>query len=152
MKLVFYMDLNSSRFLLEGRLLLLDGQGLVDTFLATSGCAGHQRQDSQSAKGRGPIPSCLAIGLGQYQVATNPVNLPQIPGVAGAFYPISPAAVMIDGISRGDFGIHFDANVPGSAGCVVLRTPKGWEAFQQHMRRLQSQAIKQLPLIVSYAY
>ncbi|MBD2775177.1 hypothetical protein ICL16_24720 [Iningainema sp. BLCCT55] len=58
--------------------------------------------------------------------------------------------VRINGQQRGDFGIHRDANVPGSAGCVVLTTIPGWEGFQLDMRNLATSGVQKVPLLVSY--
>jgi hypothetical protein len=54
--------------------------------------------------------------------------MPGVRGVEGNFYKINPHMVTVNGVQRGDFGVHFDANAPGSSGCVVLRTAVGWEA------------------------
>ncbi|NEU77449.1 hypothetical protein PI95_034580 [Hassallia byssoidea VB512170] len=59
--------------------------------------------------------------------------------------------VMVNGVQRGDFGVHFDANMPGSAGCVVLRTSVGWQAFEKDMKNLYSDGVKEVPLLVSYS-
>lgn len=149
--LIFFMQLQQTSALLEGRLLLVEDGQLIDTYIATSGCPGHQAKSAQSEKGKGPLPGCYPLGIKSYQVSVTPVSLPNIPGVSGAFYAITPHTVNIGGVNRGDFGIHFDANVPGSAGCVVLRTPKGWQGFQQQMQRLKSKGLQQIPLIVSYS-
>lgn len=148
--LFFYMDLRGSSELLEGRLILLDNGKHLDTYLATSGCPGWQHKDATDDSGKGPLPSNYELGLNAYTVKSAPINLSNVKGVAGNFYKIDPHLVSINGKQRGDFGIHFDANVPGSAGCIVLRTPKGWEAFQSKMKTLP-QLQEVLPLVVSYS-
>ena len=72
-------------------------------------------------------------------------------GFEGNFYVINPHLVMVNGVERGDFGVHFDANVPGSSGCVVLRTDIGWEAFGKDMKALANSGVKEIPLLVSYS-
>ncbi len=63
----------------------------------------------------------------------------------------TPEEVTINGVERGDFGVHFDANVPGSSGCVVLRTAVGWQAFEKDMKALLTSGVNQIPLLVSYS-
>jgi hypothetical protein len=77
--------------------------------------------------------------------------MPQVKGVEGNFYKINPHEVMINGVQRSDFGVHFDANVPGSSGCVVLRTTVGWQAFEKDMRLLLANGTTEIPLLVSYS-
>ena len=148
--LFFYMDLRQSSELLEGRLILLENGKHVDTYLATSGCPGWQHKDATDDSGKGPLPSNYELALNAYTVGTSPIDLSGTKGVSGNFYKIDPHLINIRGKTRGDFGVHFDANVPGSAGCIVLRTPKGWDAFQSRMKTLPK--LQQvLPLVVSYS-
>lgn len=151
--LFFHNHLQDSSSLIEGRLLLIDSQAvkILDEFRATSGSPRWQEPDEVSVRGKGPIPKNADVGIDHYTVATNPLNLPLVKGVEGLFYKIDPHLVRIAGVTRGDFGIHRDANVPGSAGCVVLTSEIGWQAFQQHMRKLVSAGVKHLPLLVSYS-
>lgn len=146
--LFFHMHLRQSSDLLEGRLILLEDGKLVDTYIATSGCPGCQHKLAQDDKGKGPLPSNYGLGLDCYTVMSAPIDLSGTKGVEGNFYKINPHTVKIAGIERGDFGIHFDANAPGSAGCIVLRTPKGWTEFKHKMRSINQEI---LPLIVSYS-
>jgi hypothetical protein len=77
--------------------------------------------------------------------------MPQVRGVEGNFYKINPHMVTVNGVQRGDFGVHFDANAPGSAGCVVLRTDIGWQAFEKDMKNLLTRGVNEIPLLVSYS-
>lgn len=151
--LVFHNHLYDSNSLIEGRLLLLETQSakIVDEFRATSGSPRWQEADEVSAIGRGSIPKNSDVGIDHYTVRTKPLDLSSVKGVEGAFYKIDPHQVQINGVARGDFGIHRDANVPGSAGCVVLTSQTGWQAFQRYMNELASAGIKQIPLLVSYS-
>ncbi len=88
----------------------------------------NQRFDCLSSPGKGPIPTNNVIGVDCYIVSTTPIYMPGVRGVEGNFYKINPHMVTVNGVQRGDFGVHFDANAPGSSGCVVLRTAVGWEA------------------------
>lgn len=148
---LFYMHLEKSSSLLEGRLLLVEGNNVEETCIATSGCIGHQFKAAQSEKGKGPIPSCLTVGIKSYRVSTHPIDLSGNKGVRGDFFHITPDPVTVDGVKRGEFGIHFDANVPGSAGCIVLRTEKGWAFLKKVMQQLRQQGFNEVNLIVSYS-
>ncbi len=149
--LIFFMDLATRSSLIHGRLLAYDNnKAKVDQqYIATSGCINNQRWDSQDDRGRGPIPRCDQVGLDHYTVQTNPIYLPQR-GIEGNFFKINPHMVNIWNKSRGDFGIHFDANAPGSAGCVVIINPKAWEAFQEMMGHYRNAGLSEVPLIVEY--
>lgn len=151
--LVFHQRLQASNQLIEGRLLLIDVETCVlqNTYIATSGLPNYQSSRALSTKGRGPIPSNIDIADRSYSVVTSPLFMPNVKGVEGNFYKINPHLVVIDGVQRGDFGVHFDANFPGSSGCVVIRTPNGWEAFEKDMKVLVDAGVKQVPLLVSYS-
>jgi hypothetical protein len=73
------------------------------------------------------------------------------PGIAGNFYAITPSEVTVGGVTRGLFGIHRDANVPGTNGCVGVVTPTGWAALQEWMLKLNKLGIKEVPLQVDYS-
>ncbi|MDJ0598721.1 MAG: hypothetical protein QNJ37_07775 [Crocosphaera sp.] len=89
------------------------------------------------------------MNLDHYTVQTTPIYLPQR-GIEGNFFKIDPHLVNIWGKTRGDFGIHFDANAPGSAGCVVIRNRKAWDAFQEMMGHYRNAGLDSVPLIVEY--
>lgn len=149
--LLYHQQLEQTSKLIEGRLLILEDEEIVATYVATSGQPNHQSIQSLSARGRGAIPPNLDIANKKYTVLTKPISMPNVPGVSGNFYKINPHTVQINGTTRGDFGIHYDANVPGSAGCIVLRNKPAWDAFEEQMRRYAKDGIKELPLLVSYA-
>lgn len=152
--LLFHNRLQDSPNLLEGRLLLIDKESdtIRNIYRATSGCANWQEFSEISIKGKGAIPPQNLVGIEHYTVATTPIYMPQVKGVEGNFYKINPYEVRISDLTRGDFGIHRDANVPGSAGCVVLTSVAGWKAFQEDMALLVSNKIIEVPLLVSYAH
>lgn len=149
--LMFFMDLNRQGSLIKGRLLAYDNiKCKVDQqYIATSGCPGNQRWDSLDDVGRGPIPRNDQVQLDHYTVSTKPIFLPQR-GIEGNFYKINPHLVDIWGKTRGDFGIHFDANAPGSAGCVVICNKPAWNDFQEMMKHYQQAGLDSVPLIVEY--
>ena len=77
--------------------------------------------------------------------------MPNTKGVEGNFYKINPYLVRTDkGGERGDFGIHKDANVVGSAGCIVM-TEDRFKSFEKRMQELYNQGIKEIPLTVIYS-
>lgn len=144
------MELRESSALLLGRLILLKDGLHLDTFIATSGCTGNQSRNSQDDRGKGCLPSTYELGGASYAVQTTPYDMRGRLGIDGNFFKINPDVVTIWGRTRGDFGVHKDANAPGSAGCVVLPTGKGWTAFQEQMAFVAKEA-KEIPLIVSYS-
>lgn len=151
--LLFHQDLAQSPNLIEGRLLYLDTERhlLLDRFIATSGLPNFQSSNHLSVTGKGAIPPQYETKNDRYRVKTAPIDLKNVAGVSGYFYPILPFSVIINGKSRGDFGIHYDANVPGSSGCIVIRTQIGWTAFKNWMGHLAKSGIKEIDLLISYA-
>lgn len=149
--LLYHQHLEQSSQLIDGRLLIIEDGKTKSTYIATSGQPNHQSNQSLSVRGRGPIPPNRDIDQQNYTVQTNPIMLPNVMGVQGNFYKINPHTVMINGVQRGDFGIHFDANVPGSAGCVVIRNRPAWQDFEKQMEEYFRKGVKELPLLVSYA-
>ncbi len=149
--LIFFMDLGTAKHLIEGRLIAYDCKKhkIDQRYIATSGCINNQRWDSQDDSGRGPIPRNDQVGNDYYTVDTTPLYLPQR-GIEGNFYKIDPHLVNIWGKTRGDFGIHFDANVPGSAGCIVIRNKGAWGDFQAMMKHYKDAGISKVPLTIEY--
>ncbi len=151
--LIFHLDTAKSSSLVEGRLLLIDKDfdKIIERYRASSGQPNNQTYSHISAKGRGPIPPQYECSnLDFYQVLTTPIYMPDLKGVEGNFFKINPHSVKLGGLERGDFGVHSDANVPGSAGCVVLTSQPGWADFQVQMKKLVTLGINQVPLLISY--
>lgn len=147
--LEFQMKLQQSNALLKGTLKLTLDDKSVHTFIASSGLPTHQGAKSWLVKGHGPLPPSSVI-QDTYHVSTNALSMQNTPGVAGNFYVISPFSVTVEGVVRGDFGVHFDANVPGSAGCIVLEDKAQWAQFEYLMAKLRSQSVKSIGLEVIY--
>jgi hypothetical protein len=141
--LKFELQPRKSQELLLGNLHLVRDGLIANTYMCTSSLRGRQFSGSWELKG-GLIPP------GAYQVATDPLWMPDTKGVEGSFYQITPFEVQTDGATRGDFGIHFDANIPGSLGCVVLTTQRGWDAFRRDVKLIAAQAVRSLNLLVQY--
>lgn len=122
-------------------------------FMATTGQRFYQGIGSCNKKGKGGIPPCKIVGIDKYTVSLRPIFMPQVRGVEGNFYQIFPFEVLVDQYgkktARGDFGIHRDANVPGSAGCIVIPSGEHWQEFEELMKKLQDKGVKTLDLFVS---
>jgi hypothetical protein len=143
-KLIFEMELKTSNLLLYGSLQLVYPDSSQIDYLATSGCIQWQQPEDQWAVARGPIPA------GDYEIPTEPYWL-DTRGIEGWFFHIRPDPVVSpDGVVRGEFGIHFDANVPGSAGCIVLKNQSGWERFCDRMKEIARSGVRRIPLQVIY--
>jgi len=143
-KLLFTMELANSQKLIYGNLQLIYPSGETITYLATSGLPDYQRPGDQWVRGKGPIPA------GDYQVSTQGYEL-ETRGVEGLFFHITPDPVIgSDGKVRSELGVHFDANVPGTSGCIGLDTEVGWAGYCRRMKNIASLGIAKLPLKVKY--
>ncbi len=153
-KFTFKMDLPSTptRALRIGKLIFFSPPNSFIQWIATSGIPPYQYDGSTNLKGRGPIPGCAFAQVKSYEVLTNGLFMPKVKGVEGTFFSILPPLVSLKGTNtkRGDFGIHFDANVPGSAGCVVLRKQNDWDSFRQLMEEFEKKGVASIPLFVEY--
>lgn len=113
----------------EGTLLIkkdVDNAGVK--LRATSGLAGYQKAGDWRIKGRGYIPPSKQLIPQQWSVSTQRLYMPDVKGVEGSFYAISPFEIRLPGVARGDFGIHFGANLPGCFDIneTYVLTPDGW--------------------------
>lgn len=109
---IFRMRLAYSRILIYGTLEFIKGSESLLKVKATSGSAGYQYRGAHTVRGRGCIPPAFdwKINTNGYYLATK--------GVEGMFYHITPDPRF----GRSEIGLHRDANVPGSAGCLVVST------------------------------
>lgn len=147
--LIYHQRLFKSNRQIYGRLLLLNNNQLIDTFIATSGINNHQ--ESFFTRGKSPIPPSNQI-KSKWILSTIPSYQPKVKGIEGNFYPILPIKVELpDKSIRSEFGIHFDANVIGSSGCIVIKNSFAWNDFQEIIKGINSDNIKEIPLIVSYS-
>ena len=137
------MALCAASDLLYGNLCLQYPDGKKIHYVATSGCAGWQQPGDEWVLARGPIPQ------GEYQIPSTPYWL-ETKGIEGNFFHITPDPVIGEGGSRSELGIHFDANVPGSAGCIVLRNREGWKGFCDRLSKIATQGIESVALSVKY--
>lgn len=151
--LFFTAELRRSQELLCGRLYLISTNGfrITNRYIAASGLPGYQDYDNLSRKGYGSIPDSTFLDRNGYEVSTIPVDMSERKGIEGSFYPITPFEVKMTNVVRGDFGIHKDANVPGTSGCIGLVTDIAWEEFKSDMVFFSRQGFKSLPLLVAYS-
>lgn len=119
-------------------------------WVCTTSTANKQGIDAFHQKG-GPIPPEYRAGIQSWEVDLTPIYMPDNAGVRGNFYKIDPHVVTTDkGGERGDFGIHLDANVPGSLGCPVMSAER-FKSFEAEMKRLKDLGYRKLPLFVTYS-
>lgn len=127
-------------------------EGTIKIWRATSSVASKQYPENFHERG-GMIPPCYRTkNVSRYEVKTSPIPLPHVKGVEGSFYKIDPHFVITDkGGQRGDFGIHLDANLPGSLGCVVMNKDR-FENFENEMTKLRTlKSVETVPLFVQYS-
>lgn len=146
-KLIFSLKLGKSNSLLWGNLKLVYPDGREVDYVATSGATGWQSRDDLWIRAKGAIPNGF-----EYRIPTTPYYLPTR-GIEGMFFHITPDPVKSPNgrVTRGEFGIHFDANSPGSSGCVVLKNRSGFEAFCDRMRQIAQTGVKAIPLEIVYS-
>ena len=150
--LLFTQHFDRDKGLDYGRLSLnhLD-KGTLSIWLATSSTKNKQYAESFHERGALIPPQYRCHNLPNYTVQTKPIPLPHIPGVEGNFYKINPHFVTTDrGGQRGDFGIHLDANHPGSLGCIVMGQDR-FTQFEEQMSRLRDLNLDSIPLFVQYS-
>ncbi len=135
-----------------GRLSLNSlSKGVIEIWKATSSIASKQHPESFHERG-GLIPPCYRCNnLTKYTVDTKPIPLPHVKGVEGNFYKINPHFVVTDREGqRSDFGIHLDANVPGSMGCIVMSNHR-FKSFELEIKNLRENGIKEITLFCQYS-
>jgi hypothetical protein len=131
--------------LLYGTFVLRDkDQKQICALVATSGAVGNQNWTDFHRIGKGLIPP-----YDKFQIRTDGYRLPT-KGVEGMFYPIEPSPVPIYG--RSELGLHFDANVPGSAGCIVIKNKNSFlETIVPLMLKAKNAKILRIPLKVTFS-
>lgn len=148
--LLFNLHYDRDRGLDQGRLRLCSlSKGHMGIWIATSSL--HTKQYKESFHQWGGIlpPEYRVSGLPNWRVRTNPIPMPHTKGVMGNFYQILPFEVTTDrGGKRSDFGIHLDANTPGSLGCIVMSDWR-FKQFETEMSQLVKAGIREVPLFVT---
>lgn len=150
--LIFNSHFDREKGVDQGRLSLCSWEnGTLDIWVACSSYATKQYAESFHERGGYLPPEYRVPSINNWWVESKPIDLRQHKGVAGNFYKILPFEVTTDkGGKRSDFGIHLDANAPGSLGCIVMNK-KRFAEFESWMKVLKGQAIKRIPLFVRYS-
>lgn len=147
----FTLETSNSGELQEGILELIKDGATINQIRARSSLGNKQYSGAWNVKG-GLIPP------GEWEVATDPINMNSVPGVASGkksipslFYQIFPEIKkMANGVIRGDFGLHWDGRSPGSLGCIVFFTEIGWLRVRQFMYEANKAGLDRIPLEVIY--
>lgn len=127
------------------RLISLDLGDLL-TLKCTSSTVNRQQRENFHLWGGMLPPDYRVPGLNRYLVETKPKDLRHIKGVESNFYKINPHRVVTDGGKvRSDFGIHLDANVPGSLGCPVMSADR-FAKFEEKMAIFPEYNMDVLPM------
>ena len=150
--LTFASGFNRERGIDVGRLVLnhID-RGHQSVWKAWSSHVNGQEKEGFHQRGGMLPPAYRCPKLRMWKVKTNPNPMPHVAGVSGNFYKINPHEVVTDrGGHRGDFGIHLDANHPGSLGCIVTDRDRFLD-FENTMTRLRAEGVSEIPLIVVYS-
>lgn len=148
-RIEFYLHLEALGYnrLAEGRVECYSADGAGVILPATSGLTGFQSHANLWDANKGPIPP-----HDKYTVSTIPEPR-EAKGIEGDFFRIYPVELThTDGQKkRSGFGIHRDANVPGSAGCIVIGDRLHFAQFTVWMLSQLSQGHKLIRLEVNYA-
>lgn len=147
----FSMGFDSKKGLDYGILSLNHlSNGFIQKWLVTTSTVNKQKREHQHVWG-GLIPQNSETKQKNYSVALSPIDLKYNKGVRGNFYPIHPFKVeTTKGVKRSDLGIHLDANVPGSLGCLVMNQ-YNFSEFEEYMKNLKLKGVINLPLFVQYS-
>jgi hypothetical protein len=132
--------------------LIHQDKGHINQWTVTSSHVNGQKSGDQYKTG-GLLPSVHHCQkLAKYEVDTQPLDLTHQAGVRGNFFRILPFEVLTNkGTKRGDFGIHLDANAPGSLGCIVMDW-HNFKDFQEVVTRLRYvDKIQRIPLYPYYS-
>jgi len=148
---VFKLSRARTGDLLEGSLSVLDDRGeTIFETVATSGLPGYQSADDNWIRARGCIPSEEMIVNGPIRISTYGYHS-GTSGIEGQFFPILPLYFRrADGYTRSEFGVHYDANVPGSAGCVVIRCRSDFDIFIDLMKKAERAGRQEIALAIVY--
>lgn len=153
--LIFSMQFDRDKGLDFGRLTLnsvSNSKGRThEVWVATTSTSSKQGPEDFHQKGGLIPPQYRVPSLEAWSVELNPIPMPSVKGVEGNFYKINPHIVTTDkGGVRGDFGIHLDANSPGSLGCIVMDKNR-FNDFEKEMKRLRGLGFSSIPLFVQYS-
>jgi hypothetical protein len=148
-KATFGMQLKASSQIVEGRLLLHNGND--DEMLnvqATSGTHGHQAPSDIWVKGLGPIPP------NPDHTAGNSIEtLERSTSIISREFRIRPEEVTqpdAPRVRRNAFRVHQDGGAPGSAGCIAISEQGDFDHFAEIMHDLHKHGVETIPLTIQY--
>lgn len=126
-------------------------KGCIDVWLATSSISKRQGREAFHARYALLPPDYRLVPKKHYQVNLNPRYQPHTKGIEGNFYQILPIEVKTDrGGTRSHLGIHKDANLPGSLGCIVMSGNR-FANFEEQIAKIRNMGIIRIPLLVTYS-
>lgn len=145
---VFRMELRETSELIEGTFTVYDADNKqLVSVIATSGARGYQSYTNLWTRGVGPIPDVSGL-----MISTTVYDAPEVKGVEGKWFDILPIVIKgANGESRSYFGLHRDANVPGTAGCIGVRNSDSFNRFiVPLMSKAKAAGVQEIPLEVIY--
>lgn len=126
----FTQRIASSSELIIGELTIYSAphRGLI--LPAVSGARNHQHTFAHP--GLSPLPPSVLVQV-PYELSLRPIAS-QKQGIRGWFFPILPHTVRSKflpaesqyGLIRDNFGLHFDADAPGTGGCIGPQDKRDW--------------------------
>ena len=125
-------------------------RGNLAIWMATSSVASRQTYNKQFQR-YGCIPANNVIRTRKYHILTTPEDSRHVKGVEGSFYRIYPNTIFTSkGTKRTAIGIHKDANLPGSLGCIVMSSDR-FIRFEREISKIKDRGITEIPLQVQYS-
>ena len=127
-------------------------EGQLFEWKATSSHVNGQQRGDQHGRG-GLLPSVHhCLNLAKWELDTKALDLSHNAGVRGNFYRLLPYQVKTkSGGVRSDLGVHYDANAPGSLGCIVMNW-KNWSEFDIIISALRrNEGVTNIPLFPLYS-
>ncbi len=132
--------------------LVDEKQGQINEWSVTSSHVNGQQRGDQHTRG-GLIPPVHHVRrLDKWEVMLIPEDSRHVKGVEGNFYRIMPYEVTTkSGGKRSALGIHRDANLPGSMGCIVM-DQRNFDDFEETMAWVRETIyVDRLPLFPFYS-
>ena len=137
---VFTLKQARSSQLINGSLTFFEDGKEILKVVATSGIGGFQYAGAHTIRGKGCLPPA-----NDWKISTSGYNL-TTPGVEGMFYHITPDPRP----PRSELGLHRDAHVPGSSGCIVVRDSNTFNTQVVPLIKRLKDKQSQIPLSVVY--
>lgn len=145
-KAVFKMNIGGNDALFkigDFTLYYPDGKQAI-TVKASSGSRRYQNKNSFRRVGRGCIPPCTDLVLDTFGFDS------EVRGVEGRFFPISSLNNQLGLYGRSGFGLHRDANVEGTAGCIAVINDDSFARVRNILYAARFAEIATIPLVIDY--